>query len=96
MATKRRLYSADFKAKIALEALKGIKTSNEIASQYSVHPAQISLWKKQALDGMTDIFTDKRKKLEVEDVPSRDYLMKQLGELHSELDWLKKKISTFP
>ena len=56
MATGRRRHSSEFKAKVALEALKGQKTLNELASEYSVHPVQIAQWKRQAQDGLAGVF----------------------------------------
>lgn len=91
MAQHRRLHSAQFKAKVALEAIRGIKTSSELASEYGVHPVQISHWKKQALEGMNQIFCDKRKKAEEDDQDLKDRLYQQLGQLQVELEWLKKK-----
>ncbi len=57
MPGQRKRYSADLKAKIALEAIKGQKTANEIAAEYGVHPSQIAQWKKQALDGLPELFS---------------------------------------
>ena len=56
----RKRYSADIKAKVALEAIKGQKTTNEIAADYGVHPSQIAQWKKQALDELPQIFSSGR------------------------------------
>ena len=92
MSTKRKRHSSEFKAKIALEAFKGIKTINELAAEYSVHPAQISQWKKQFTDALPEIFAkfSKRKKTDQKLV---DALYQQIGQLKVELDWLKKKLS---
>ena len=57
MAEQRKRYSAALKAKVAIEAIKGQKTTNEIAAEYGVHPTQITQWKKQALDGLPDLFS---------------------------------------
>src|SRR5436853_6056793 len=57
MAGQRKRYSTEVKTKVALEAIRGQKTANEIASEYGVHPSQIAQWKKQALDGLPDIFS---------------------------------------
>jgi transposase-like protein len=94
MVHNRKRYSAEFKAKVALEAVKEIKTLNEIASQYGIHPGQISQWKKQLLDEVTTLFakqkssTDYSKKI--------DELYRQIGEVTVERDWLKKKFQAFP
>ena len=58
--TTRRRFTADFKAKVALEALRGDKTIQEIASAYKVHPNQVSTWKRQAVDGLGDVFLERR------------------------------------
>ena len=57
MPGQRKRYSADLKAKIAEDAIKGQNTANEIAAEYGVHPTQIAQWKKQALDGLPDLFS---------------------------------------
>ena len=57
MAAQRKRYSAELKTKVALEAIKGHKTANEIAAEYGVHPTQIAQWKKQALDGLPQVFS---------------------------------------
>ena len=54
--TKRRNFTSDFKAKVALEALRGDKTIQEIAAKHKVHPNQVSTWKRQAIDGLGDVF----------------------------------------
>ena len=56
--TKRRRFSGDFKAKVALEALRGDRTIQEIATRHKVHPNQVSQWKKQAVDGLGDVFSN--------------------------------------
>ena len=60
MASPRKRYSAEIKAKVALEAIKGQKTTNEIASEYGVHPSQIAQWKKQVLDELPEVFSSQR------------------------------------
>jgi len=60
MSTQRKIYSADFKTKVALAAIKGQQTINEIASTYSVHPNQVTQWKKQALPAIPDSFSQHR------------------------------------
>jgi transposase-like protein len=91
MPGQRKRYSADLKAKIALEAIKAQKTANEIATEYGVHPSQIAQWKKQALDGLPDLFStrasDQAKK--EEELIARLY--QQIGQLKVQVDWLEKK-----
>lgn len=95
MARKRRVFSSEFKAKVALEAIKGLKTVSEIAQRHKVHPNQISLWKKQLLDGASDLFEDGRKKTKHPDdlEPDRAELYEQIGRMKVELEWLKKKVA---
>lgn len=88
---QRKKHSAEFKAKVALEALKGLKTINEIASEVQVHPTQINLWKKQLAEEIPTIFSSSRghKQKSEEDLTASLY--QQIGQLKVELDWIKKK-----
>jgi putative transposase len=91
MIGKRKRHSPEFKAKIALLALKGEQGVNEIASQHQIHPGQVTQWKKQALEQLPDIFSNgSRRAAEAED-ELRDRLYQEIGQLKVELDWLKKK-----
>jgi transposase-like protein len=92
MARKR--HSAEFKAKVALEAAKETKTLNELASQYEVHSVQISQWKKQLLENVAVVFTTQKKNVNHE--KKFDELYRQIGEVTVERDWLKKKLNLFP
>ena len=86
----RQSYSKEFKARVALDALKGQKTVGEIASEHKVHPNQIGQWKKKALAGMADSFA-RGKSHELESLESeRDRLYQKVGQLQVEVDWLKK------
>jgi len=87
----RRKHSAAFKAKVALEAAKGIKTLNELASQFEVHPVQITKWKRQLVDRIPDLFSNPKKDTELND--KLDELYRQIGEVTVERDWLKKKLN---
>jgi transposase-like protein len=62
--TKRRSFSDKFKATVALEALRGDKTAQEIAAKHKIHPTQVTTWKRQAIDGLTGVFSDKVRKAE--------------------------------
>ena len=91
MKNLRKRHSPSFKAKVALEAIKEIKTSSELASQFEVHPVQIRNWKARAINGLTELFKDNRQKKEKENEEFIEELYKQIGQLKVELDWLKKK-----
>jgi transposase-like protein len=87
----RRKFDAAFKARVAMEAIKGEATLAELASRYQVHPNQITQWRKQALEGLPLLFADKRKNGRQEKESSEDELYRQIGKLKVELEWLKKK-----
>lgn len=91
MATRRH-YDSRLKAQVALEAIKNQRTISEIASDYGVHPNQISKWKKKLLDEVPEIFSSKREKRQQDNEALQDELYKQIGQLKVELDWLKKKV----
>jgi putative transposase len=91
MKKGRRNHSAEFKARLALEAIKGIKSMSELASEYEVHPNQITRWKKQVLDEVPGIFSEKRKREADSEGELKARLYQQIGQLQFELDWLKKK-----
>jgi len=95
MNSQRKTYTADFKARVALEALRGHKTINEIANKYSLHPNQITKWKKLALEALPQLFSDKRARAEKDDEELKAQLYQQIGQLKFELDWLKKKVGLF-
>jgi len=87
----RKQFSGDFKAKIALEAIKGIKTVNEIGQAYGVHPTQVGLWKKELQEQAPALFEVKRGPKPVDESSSPERLYSEIGRLKMELDWLKKK-----
>ncbi len=87
----RNSYSKEFKSKVALEAIKGQKTSNELATEFSLHVSQINLWKKQLLEGLPGVFSHRPGRMESEFEAERDLLYCQIGKLQVEVDWLKKK-----
>ncbi len=93
MTRARKTFSVDFKAKVALEAIKGYKSINELAREYQVHPNAISNWKKQLLEGLPGIFENKRGARTEIDSDLPDQLYRQIGKLQVELDWLKKKFN---
>ena len=91
MGGQRKRYSAELKTKVALEAIKGYKTANEIAAEYGVHPTQIAQWKKQALDGLPDLFSTRRSEQAKSEEALIASLYQQIGQLKVQLDWLEKK-----
>ena len=91
MSGMRKRYDGSFKARVALEAIRGDRTVAEIAAAYGVHPNQISKWKKQALDELPKIFSGRYEKTETQGEELVDHLYQQIGRLKVELDWLKKK-----
>ena len=91
MKKERKSYTAAFKAKVALEAIKGQRTINEIASAFEVHPNQVTQWKKQAVSQLSEIFSNGRARADAAEEELRNQLYQQIGHLKVELDWLKKK-----
>ena len=91
MRKSRKQYSGELKAKIALEAIKGQRTLSEIAGAYDVHPSQVTQWKKQALEQLPEVFSERRVRIEKADEELKAQLYQQIGQLKVELDWLKKK-----
>jgi len=91
MKGNRKKHDAATKAKVAIEALKGQRTTNEIAAAYEVHPNMVVKWKKQVIEQLPEIFSSGRLHKEQEGEELRDHLYQQIGQLKVELDWLKKK-----
>lgn len=94
---KKTIYSDKQKAQVALEAVKGEKTINQISSQYQVHPTQIQRWKTIAAEGLPGLFSQNNKKDKTLVVQEKliDELYKIIGQRDTELEWLKKKFSIF-
>jgi len=92
---KRRQFSGQFKFKVALEAAKGQRTINEIASAYDVHPNQVSSWKKQLLEEGASVFSRKQAREQQQQAEQEAALYEQIGRLKMELEWLKKKAEPF-
>lgn len=90
MARKRRQFSGEFKARVALEALKEDRSLAELASKHEVHPNQITRWKREVRKGLSGIFSSPAQdNSEQEELIARLY--EKIGRLEVELDWLKKK-----
>ena len=92
MATQRKNYGAEFKARVALEAIKGHKTINELVSHFGVHPTQINKWKRHLQTELPQIFSNRREKREQDHEALQAQLYQQNGQLKVELDWLKKNL----
>jgi len=92
MTTLRKKHSIKSKVKIALEAIKGEKTTAEITSTYGIHATQVNTWKKQALESIPEAFSAKRKKQENDQQELIGELYKQIGQLKVENDFLKKSL----
>ena len=89
--TKRKNFTGEFKAKVALEAIRGVKTVNEIGQEFGVHPTQVSLWKKELQNQASSLFDAKRGPKPIDPSASPERLYSEIGRLKMELDWLKKK-----
>lgn len=94
MAKKRRSFSKQFKFKVALEAVRGLQTLNQIAAAHQLHPNQVSQWKQQLLREGSDVFNDRGQRSELDAAAARETeLYEQIGRLKMELEWLKKKVA---
>ena len=93
---KRKIFSGEFKAKVALEAIRGLKTINEIAQEFGVHPTQVGLWKKELQEQAASLFEVKRGAKPVDPSATPERLYAEIGRLKIELDWLKKKSGISP
>jgi transposase len=91
MTDHRKRYDNTFKAKVVLESLKNEKTIAELASDYGVHPNQITQWRKQALEDLPTLFSSNQAKKDKAYEEEKEELLKQIGQLKVEVEWLKKK-----
>ncbi len=94
----KKTYTPEFKAQVVREILREQKTMAEIASEYGIHPVQLSQWKKAALDNLAAVFVDERKvtkqqRLQEQEV---DRLYARVGKLSTQLEWIKKKSGIEP
>jgi transposase-like protein len=94
MAKKRKVHSGEFKAKVALAAVKEMETVSQLASRYGVHPSQIHQWKRQLVSDASSLFGEagRPRKSESEATAKVPELYEQIGRLKMELEWLKKKV----
>ena len=91
----RRRFSAEFKVKVVLAALREDKTQSQLASEFGIHPLQITAWKKQMIEVLPEVFGAKRARSESEQSELERRLYEKIGRLETELDWLKKKLGPF-
>jgi transposase-like protein len=91
MTGKRKQHTAAFKAQVALAAVKGDRTVNELASHFGVHPTLIHGWKKQLLAGAEAVFANGAKASTADAEGRQAELFEQIGRLKMELEWVKKK-----
>lgn len=90
MAGTRKRYSSEFKAKVALEAIRGAQTLSELGARFKVHPMQIAQWKRTAVEQLPEAFQKGRPRHGDGEI-EREALFEQIGRLKMELDWTKKK-----
>lgn len=92
MPRTRKIHAPGMKARVALEAIKSVRTIGEIAQEHAIHPTLVTTWKKQAVDGLPGLFESPRDaSRDQQSETERDELFKQIGQLKVELDWVKKK-----
>lgn len=87
---KRKHYSNELKSKVALAAIKGHQTTNEIASEFGIHVSQVNRWKKEAIESLPSVFGNTKAKEAKAAELEKDRLYQQIGKLQVEVDWLKK------
>jgi transposase-like protein len=92
---KRRTFEKTFQAKVALAAVRGDKTLSELASQFDVHPNQVSIWRRTLVERSAELFEDGRKRKPDEESANIEELYEQIGRLKVEVEWLKKKSAEF-
>ena len=94
MSRKRRVIGPAVKAKVALAALRGDKTTAQLASEFDVHTSQVTAWKKRLWEGCAELFADGRQRRRDDQAPDEQELFEQIGRLKMEVEWLKKKSAT--
>jgi transposase len=95
MAGKRKVHTAAFKAQVALAAIKGDRTINELAGHHGVHPTLIHSWKKQLITGAEEVFGGTARAASADAEARQAELFEQIGRLKMELEWMKKKVTPF-
>lgn len=95
MKKGKRQHTAEFKAKVVLEALRETMSSAELAAKFEIHPTQIAKWKKQFTESIPDVFGSARERREEDDEAEKDRLLKKIGQLRMKVDWLKKSFPSW-
>lgn len=90
-----KLFTPEQKADVAIAAIKGVQSTSQISSTFEVHPTQVGLWKNQALRGLCEVFSDKRRKAQDDHEGLVAELYKTIGQRDMELAWLKKNLKRF-
>lgn len=91
MAKKRKKYTEEVKARVALEAIKGVRTLSELSAAYGVHPTVIAQWKRRLIQGAAEVFSQGNPAGRSEQELTAP-LYEEIGRLKVEIDWLKKKL----
>ena len=91
----KKTFTPEQKAEVAIAAIRGVQTNSQISSAFEVHPTQVGLWKKQALSGLKEVFSDKRRKAQDDQEALVAELYRTIGQRDMELSWLKKNLKRF-
>lgn len=93
MGNMRKQFGKEFKGRVAIEALKGLKTTAELSSEYDVHATQINQWKRELKEALPGIFARGKSTEEKDQEKLVDDLYKRIGQLEMENNWIKKKLN---
>jgi len=91
MKKQRRKHKAEFKARVAIESIQGLKTVSEIAKEYEVHPVMVGTWKKEMLERLPELFQAQNAKKDQTADKEKEELHRKVGQLTMEVDFLEKK-----
>lgn len=92
MAGQRRNHSASFKAKVAVDALKESETLSELAGRHQVHPNMVAQWRRELVEGAVGVFSSRTRGRPKRELEEKDDMLKEIGRLKMDLEWLKKKL----
>lgn len=91
MKKQRRKHTSEFKARVAIEAIRGVKTISEIAAEFEIHPVMVGNWKKDMLEHLPELFENKNAKKEKDTEKETEQLHRKVGQLTMEVEFLEKK-----